>query len=235
MMTMTNMTATDFYQQTKELIDTSWQTPEIEKEKFIDFLMQNQDKYHARNNMNGHVTASMFVLNEQASEVLLTHHKKLSKWLQLGGHWDNNNEGSLETAIREMLEEGFGENPVWIDILLDKKPLDLDIHLVGDHLHYDLCFLVRVKNGSEIVCSSESHELKWESLTNITTEAGFDDRMVRMAQKTLAIEIKNDEKKVFELASIDEHDTIQLLSDLEPASFNQNNDWNNAEKKKIKP
>lgn len=227
---------TDFYKQTQELVATSWQTPEIEKEKFINFLIQNQDKYHARDNLDGHITASMFVLNEDTDKVLLTHHKKLSKWLQLGGHWDNNNEGSLQTAIREMLEEGFGENPVWIEILLDKKPLDLDIHLVGDHLHYDLCFLVKVRNDSEIVCSSESHELKWEKLDKITTDAGFDDRMVRMAEKTsllLSGKEKNNflNQDNFELAFIDENDVIQLSSHLNTGMA----DTLNNEKKKLKP
>lgn len=224
---------TDFYEETQQLIATAWQTPEIEKEKFLQFLNNNQDKYHARDNLDGHITASMFVLNEDEDKVLLTHHKKLSKWLQLGGHWDNDDEGSLQTAIREMLEEGFGENPVWIHILLDKKPLDLDIHLVGNHLHYDLCFLVKVRNDSEIVCSHESHELKWENLDKITTDAGFDDRMVRMAEKTLLIKKNNNiiARKDFQLAFIDEKETIQLTSYLNISIP----DTLNGEKKKLKP
>ncbi len=40
----------------------------------------------------GHVTASSWVLSPDCNEVLLTHHRKLGFWVQLGGHVDGQSE-----------------------------------------------------------------------------------------------------------------------------------------------
>ncbi len=37
----------------------------------------------------GHFTASAFLLNHDQTKFLLMHHKKLNKWLQLGGHCES--------------------------------------------------------------------------------------------------------------------------------------------------
>ena len=36
----------------------------------------------------GHITGSAWVLDRSEKRTLLTHHRKLDKWLQLGGHSD---------------------------------------------------------------------------------------------------------------------------------------------------
>ena len=52
----------------------------------------------------GHVTASSWVLSPDCNEVLLTHHRKLGFWVQLGGHVDGQTE-ILQAALREAREE----------------------------------------------------------------------------------------------------------------------------------
>ena len=48
---------------------------------------QGPDPY-ARARLEGHFTASSWLLDSARSRVLLTHHRKLDRWLQLGGHAD---------------------------------------------------------------------------------------------------------------------------------------------------
>ncbi|HEX3465289.1 MAG TPA: hypothetical protein VHS78_14675 [Candidatus Elarobacter sp.] len=36
----------------------------------------------------GHVTASAWIVDSSRTRALLTHHRKLGRWLQLGGHAD---------------------------------------------------------------------------------------------------------------------------------------------------
>lgn len=48
----------------------------------------------------GHITGSAWVVNGDGTEGLLTHHRKLDCWLQLGGHADGESD-VLVVAIKE--------------------------------------------------------------------------------------------------------------------------------------
>lgn len=154
------------------------------KEKFHVFLNENKDNYFDRNNQNGHITASMFVTNKKKDKVLLTHHKKFDKWLQLGGHNDIFTETPLQTSVREMFEEGFGNKEVSYTLLFD-FPLDIDVHQAGEHLHYDICFVCMVEEEDNVILSDESFDLNWFSFTDILVdEKGiYEDRLKRMVKK----------------------------------------------------
>ena len=97
--------------------------------------------------------------------VLLTNHKKLNKWLQLGGHWcdfeSEPNQFILDCAIKEVEEEAFGDKKIEQEILFNNNAVDLDIHSVGSHFHYDICFASIVKKTIPIVVSNESLDVKW--------------------------------------------------------------------------
>ena len=72
---------------------------------------------------DGHVTGAAWLLDGSGSRVLLTHHRKLGKWLQLGGHSDGDND-PLAVACREAEEEsGLSVRPV------DSKVLDIHVHI----------------------------------------------------------------------------------------------------------
>jgi len=115
----------------------------------------------------GHITASAWIVSRDGSRCLLTHHRKLDRWLQLGGHVDG--ESRIEEAARrEAVEEsGFGE----VELLLPRGwlvPLDLDVHPIPargtepEHLHWDVRFLFRVGGDTDVpVVSEESHDVKW--------------------------------------------------------------------------
>src|SRR5262245_24986991 len=52
----------------------------------------------------GHITGSAWILSADRTQFLLGHHKKLDRWLQLGGHADG--EPHIEAAaLREAREE----------------------------------------------------------------------------------------------------------------------------------
>lgn len=131
------------------------------------------------------MTGSALIVTPDLSRVLLTHHKKLNLWLQLGGHADGD-PVLYETALREGTEESgltdlqffpyaecFGD--------ADTPPLifDLDIHWIAErkteegHFHYDARFLLFTENAERFRASEESHEIRWFGLADaygMTTE-----------------------------------------------------------------
>lgn len=119
----------------------------------------------------GHITGSAWLIDRTSQRALLTHHAKLDKWLQLGGHADGDPD-TLRVAIREAHEESGLTDifPLSADIF------DLDVHPIparGDdpaHLHYDIRFLLQAGGSDEHVKSDESHELRWFTMDDL---AGF--------------------------------------------------------------
>jgi 8-oxo-dGTP pyrophosphatase MutT (NUDIX family) len=128
---------------------------------------------------------------------LLTHHRKLDRWLQLGGHAD----GQWlieEVALREAREESgvAAFDFVPIDGML--MPLDLDVHqiparydaagqlLEDAHEHHDIRFLLLAQPGQGIRASRESHEIGWftpEEVLRLTDE----ESVLRMLRKALEL------------------------------------------------
>ena len=89
----------------------------------------------------GHITASAWILRR--GSVLLTHHRKLDRWFQLGGHLEPG-ETVAEGALREAAEES-GLTGLRF---LNEDIFDVDVHLIPArgtspaHLHYDIRFLI---------------------------------------------------------------------------------------------
>src|SRR5579871_734420 len=59
----------------------------------------------SRRTLPGHITASGLLLTPDHREVLLIHHRGLDKWLQPGGHVDEDDAAVWQTARREIGEE----------------------------------------------------------------------------------------------------------------------------------
>lgn len=117
-----------------------------------------------RSNPQGHITGSAWLLDRTGRRVLLTHHRKLNRWLQLGGHADGNPD-VLQVAIEEAQEESG-----IIDIApVTENIFDVDVHLIParkndpEHFHYDIRYLLRVTDSEEYKISHESIDLKWVS------------------------------------------------------------------------
>lgn len=152
------------------------------KEQIIDFIMDNP-RCFLRSSEEGHITGSVFLLNPNLDEVLLTHHKKIGKWLQLGGHADGDPD-IFAVAMREAREEsGINDiSPLSYDVF------DVDIHAIDQHkgvpahFHYDIRFVLKANNISYKV-SGESHDLAWVPLRQIALWDDGNESLVRMANK----------------------------------------------------
>ena len=153
--------------------------------RYIDFVETYPDCFE-RSLQIGHITASAWIPNKAGTRVLLTHHRKLDRWLQLGGHVDGDPD-VLAGAAREALEEsGIGSlEPDGEEIF------DLDIHPIPargnepEHLHYDARFLIRATGDEEFTVSEESHDLAWVPLDQIDTFTK-EESILRMVAKTQA-------------------------------------------------
>jgi 8-oxo-dGTP pyrophosphatase MutT (NUDIX family) len=88
----------------------------------LDFFNKKGNSF-SKENKEGHFTGSAWIVSPDRSMVLMTHHRKLNMWLQLGGHADGT-EDLISVAIREAKEEsGFNEF-----VLLSDRIFDLEIH-----------------------------------------------------------------------------------------------------------
>ena len=107
------------------------------------------------------------VLNRAGDAMLMTHHAKLGKWLQLGGHADGDAD-ILAVALREAEEEsGLRVEAVGGSIL------DLDVHAIParkedpSHHHYDVRYVLQVVESDDFVVTSESLALAWVPLDRL--------------------------------------------------------------------
>ncbi len=150
------------------------------------FVRANPDCF-LRSCVDGHVTASSWIVSHDYSSFLLTHHAKLGRWLQLGGHADGDPD-LVGVALREAREEsGLREFRI---ASLDgaSLPLDVDVHLIparGDeaaHLHHDVRYLLVAARDPQLRLSSESFELRWFPRTR-AEELLEEESLKRMARK----------------------------------------------------
>ena len=136
---------------------------------YIDFV-ENEPDCLKRSLQKGHVTASCWILCPERDEVLLTHHRKLGIWIQLGGHLDVG-EDVLDAALREAREESGIP----------------DIHQIPEnrkeaaHLHYDARFLFQA-GSKNFQISSESLDLAWVPLDRLE-DYSDEDSILRMREK----------------------------------------------------
>ena len=114
----------------------------------------------------GHLTGSAWIVSSDHKRCLLTHHRKLNKWLQLGGHADGQTEPSL-VALREAREESGMRAFEWVTIQGKLVPLDIDVHVIPArgaepaHEHHDLRYLLIAPSDEPVLISDESHDLRW--------------------------------------------------------------------------
>lgn len=141
-------------------------------QEIIDFITDTPDCFE-RSHLAGHITGSAWLLNADGSKVLLTHHKKLNRWLQLGGHSDGES-STWAVALREATEESGIDNLQFVmpDIF------DVDVHTIPEnaqknepaHKHYDIRFLLKAPTESFVI-SDESNALKWFTFDELSAIA----------------------------------------------------------------
>lgn len=151
-------------------------------ERIAEFI-KTTPRCFERGNLEGHITGSAWVVDKSRERVLLTHHKKLGKWLQLGGHADGNPD-VMDVAMREAREEsGLTDLRA-----LSPEIFDVDVHPIPQHgaepahIHYDVRFIFQTVEPDRFVMSSESDELAWVEMKKISNFSQ-EESMLRMAKK----------------------------------------------------
>jgi 8-oxo-dGTP pyrophosphatase MutT (NUDIX family) len=145
----------------------------------------------------GHVTGAAWIVSADRRRCLLAHHRKLDRWLQVGGHADGH-WCIEEVALREAREESgmTGFDFVPIDGVL--MPLDVDVHQIparhdaegrvveDSHEHHDVRFLLIAQPNQGIRVSDESHDVAWftpDEVAEVTSE----ESVLRMLRKALEL------------------------------------------------
>ena len=151
-------------------------------ERLMQFVQSHADCF-SRTCVPGHVTSSAWLLDTSGERVLLTHHKKLDIWVQLGGHMEGES-SVLDSALREAREEsgiaGIG--------VCSSALFDIDIHEIPArgadpaHLHYDCRFALQTESTNEFVLTEESHELRWVPVAEVSALTN-EESVVRMVRK----------------------------------------------------
>ena len=152
--------------------------------QILDFVNTYPDCFE-RTNTYGHITSSSWLLNNDLSKVLLTHHRKLDKWLQPGGHCDGDSNVPA-SALREAVEESGIEK--WE--FLSQEIFDLDVHRIParkqepEHFHFDVRFVFRAIDSEDYIVSEESHDLAWVPLSQIQQYTN-EESIIRMVEKSV--------------------------------------------------
>lgn len=145
-----------------------------------------------RSNLDRHITGSALVVSPDLSQVLLTHHAKLQKWIQLGGHCDGN-PLVHEVAAQEVLEESGLTGEFRSYGTGELIPLDLDIlpvprwQDVPAHDHYDARYLMVCDPQIPLAITEESLDLRWFSILEALTLC--EPTVVRMLNKTSKLKL----------------------------------------------
>jgi 8-oxo-dGTP pyrophosphatase MutT (NUDIX family) len=112
-------------------------------------------------------TVAIFVVHE--GRVLLIHHRKLGRWLPLGGHIELD-EDPEQAALREAREESGLE----VELLGERPPTTgpgtrallaprfLDIHRITEtHEHIGMIYWARPRSGTVALAAGEHHAIRW--------------------------------------------------------------------------
>ena len=154
-------------------------------------LLDDGENPFLRSRLAGHFTGSAWLVSADGERILLTHHRKLDRWLQLGGHADGERDLSKVALTEAEEESGLGGL-----VLEDGVLFDIDKHWIPErkdvpgHWHYDARYVVRALGSEAFVVSEESLALAWRTVVEVAAEAietpDGDQSLPRMAKRWLA-------------------------------------------------
>ncbi|SPF02006.1 NUDIX hydrolase [Streptomyces sp. MA5143a] len=154
--------------------------PEL-RQAYLDHLAEHPDGIWKACGA-GHITASGLVIDPERERVLLTLHRKLRMWLQMGGHCEPEDTTLAAAALREATEE----SGVTGLALLPGGPVRLDRHPIPApcHWHYDVQYAVLAPSDAEHLVSDESLDVRWFPYAEVADVA--DESVVRLLEATRA-------------------------------------------------
>ena len=141
-----------------------WQAPDPAQDSLrhavLAFVLARADAC-LRECVPGHITASALVLDDTGAQVLLTLHPRLGRWVQLGGHCEDDDADIVAAALREATEESGVDG-----LRIEPELVAIHVHPVTCSLgvptrHLDLQFVAHAPAGAQIALSDESDDLRW--------------------------------------------------------------------------
>ena len=166
-----------------------WSAPDARQERlrreYVDHLRRHTDGLD-RSCFRDHVTAGALVVSADASQVLLTLHRKARAWFHLGGHCEPGDATLAAAALREAREESGIH-----DLALDPEPVHLDRHEVrfcdprGTVRHLDVRFVAVAPDGADHAVSDESLDVRWWPVDALPTDAADMRELVARARERL--------------------------------------------------
>ncbi|WP_405882346.1 NUDIX hydrolase [Streptomyces sp. NBC_01136] len=163
------------------LVLKKYEDQEELRQTYLDHLSEHPDGMW-KSCTAGHVTASALVIDPARGRVLLTLHRKLRMWLQMGGHCEPGDVTLAAAALREATEESGIEGLT----LLPGGPVTLDRHAIPApcHWHLDVQYAALAPADAEAAISDESLDLRWFGYEEVADVA--DASVVRLLAATRA-------------------------------------------------
>ena len=176
------------------MLDAHQTTDEKEQHDivFIKQLIQSNPNILNMNCEVGHLTASAVIVDMTSHKTLLHFHKRLNRWLQVGGHADYETDFS-QVALREAQEEtGLPDLAFYpSDKLI--VPIDFDAHTfpqrkdIPEHYHLDFRYILTTRQPDAVSPEDgESVEFKWLTFDEALSLIGEDDHAFRRLLQKVA-------------------------------------------------
>ena len=138
----------------------------------------------------GHITASAVIVHPASGRTLLHWHKRLNRWLQVGGHVEDEVD-IAQTALREAREETGLPDLAHFPSSAAPTPIDYDVHSIPEaagfpeHLHLDFRYVLMTEQpGALAPASGESTRFRWLSFAEaLSLDDALDESLRRLLRK----------------------------------------------------
>ena len=142
----------------------------------------------------GHITASAVIVHPDTGRTLLHWHKRLNRWLQVGGHVEHETD-IAQTALREAREETGLPDLAHFPLGAAPRPIDYDVHTIPEvdgfpeHLHLDFRYVLVTQAPAALApAEGESARLRWLGFAEaLSLGDAIDDSLRRLLRKAAAL------------------------------------------------